>query len=260
MSTGDEPDWEEYGLFIGADGLRATDLPWRLGDYTEQLPLSDSQIEGLAASHKLDPSILQALSQRLGYVLNPSQNIHVVRASRSKGKMRASDDLNYCKAQLKTTTARMEEVFNRLANLTMDTDGNSPLLLGYSNMLELLERAHLAMIEGQTALQEIAKRPELFLKLEPVDRRVLHDRRRNDVLSAIFQAWVETGRKVSFTTDPVTSKRGGPLVMFTQDVCAKLTDPPTEIGGETIAKLIVKQGKHYRPMAEWLSVFHDLKK
>ena len=257
MNTDHDPESEEYGLFISGDGLRATDAPWRLGDYAVELPLSVSQLAELASNHKLEPSILQKLSKHLGYVLNPSDNIHLVPASRSRGKKRSADDLSYSAAQIGAVSTRLEEILDRLATLTIDTVDESPDLINYDLMLEQLERAYLAATEVRTALEGFAKRPELFLKLEPVDRRVLHDRRRSEVLGAIFQAWVEAGRKISFTTDPLTSKRGGALVLFAQDVCALLTDPPTQISGEAIAKQIIKSGRAYRPMSEWLSVFID---
>jgi hypothetical protein len=256
MQSGDDPDCSDFGLFIGADGLRATDAPWRLGDYSKRVPLTEGQLAELATTHSLDPSVLQELAKRLSYVLNPDANIHVVPTSRSKGRKQATADLSNADAQLTDMATRLQAVVDRLTQLTMDCDDGSPHSADYVQVLEQLERTHDAILDSQRALEWFVKRPELFLKLEPLDKRNLHDRRRDEVLGAIFQAWVEAGRKVSFTTDPVTSKRGGALVTFAQEVCAMLTDPPTQIGSETIAKLISKKGKNYRPMAHWLSVFH----
>lgn len=102
------------------------------------------------------------------------------------------------------------------------------------------------------------------MKWAPLDRRNLKDRRRDEVLGEIFQAWVNCGRTITFTTDAITSKRRGELIDFSQAVCLCLTDPPTEIKSETIAKFILARGKWYRPnpellIAEWLSVRNGLK-
>jgi hypothetical protein len=256
MQSDDDLNWGDHSLFIAADGLRATDAPWRLGDYSTQGPLTAAQVAELATTHSLDPSVLQELVKRMSYVLNPNANIHVVPTSLSKGRKRAAAHLSDADAQLTDMASRLEAVVDRLTRLTMDCDDGSPHSADYVQVLEQLERTHGAILDSKRALEWFVKRPELFLKLEALDKRNLHDRRRDEVLGVIFQAWVDAGRKVSFTTDPVTSKRGGAFVQFAQEVCAMLTDPPTQIASETIAKLISKKGKNYRPMARWLSVFY----
>lgn len=254
MQSDDDPDWSDFGLFIGADGLRATDAPWRLKDHGPSGPLSGEQIDGLAKSYGLEPSAVAELSRRLGYVLNPNQNIHVVAASRQNGRKVALAHLQDAAKQLDLMMSRLGVISERLGSLAMETDNGYEHSPAYSQMLDRLEATLQSLTECQPELAEFLRQPERFLKLEPSDKRQLYDQRRNEVLGSVFQTWVDAGRKLSFTTDPVTSKRSGALVEFSQEVCLLLTDPPTLISGETIAKLISKKAKYYRPMSEWVSV------
>lgn len=256
MQSDDDLNCSDFGLFIGADGLRATDAPWRLEGYGPSGPFSGEQIEGLAKRYGLEPSAVAELSRRLGYVLNPERNIHFVPASRQNGRKLALAHLQDAAKQLDLMASRLGIMIERLGSLTMEIDDGDAHSPAYSRMLDRFEDIFQSLTACQPELAEFLQQRERFIKLEPSDRRDLYDQRRNEVLGSVFQTWVDAGRKLSFTTDPLTSKRSGALVEFSQELCLLLTDPPTLISGETIAKLISKRAKYYRSMSEWLSVFN----
>jgi hypothetical protein len=122
-------------------------------------------------------------------------------------------------------------------------------------MLRNLESSLKALAQAERTLQSLSGQPGALVRWEPLDKRELRDRRRDQVLGAIFQFWVDAGRKITFTTDPTTSKRRGEIVEFSQALCLLLTDPPTEIAAETIVKCIREKGKSYQPTPDWAKRF-----
>lgn len=256
MSEQNEEASDDFGIFIIGDGQRVTDAPWRLQTYDRAGPLTNSQISVLAHRFDLPVASLAKLSKHLGHVLNPAENIHLIPASRSKARQSAKSDVTYAKRHLKTMRARLSEVIERLSSLiSEDYDEGNPHSPPYAAMLGSLETSLKALTQAEGALQSLAGQPVALVRWQALDKRELKDRRRDEVLGAIFQFWVDAGRKVTFSTDPLTSKRGGELVLFTQAVCECLTDPPTELKAETIVKSIRAKGKTYQPMPDWARSF-----
>ncbi|SHM80737.1 hypothetical protein SAMN05443432_1213 [Roseovarius litoreus] len=68
------------------------------------------------------------------------------------------------------------------------------------------------------------------------DKRRVKDVRREIVVTQIFNMWERSGRKLRYTTDPITSERRGELVEFVNDVVIYLTEPATSIDTDTIKK------------------------
>lgn len=257
--TDDDPS-DEFGAFIGGDGHRLTDAPWRLQAYDQSGPLSASQISELAEQYGLEPDQLGGLSKQLGHLLNSSANIHVIPASRSKARQAAKSNVAFARKQLTAMRSKLSAVIERLSSLTSeddddDDDGESPYSQQYAKMLTDLQSGLESVRQAEASLKSLDGSPAALAKWEPLDKRDLYDRRRDEVLRAIFQFWVDGGRKLSFTTDPLTSKRHGELVSFAQALCTYLTDPPTEIAAETIVKKIREKGKSYQPTPEWARRF-----
>ena len=243
---------DDFGVFIGGDGRRATDAPWRLQAYDPAGPLSAPQIADLARRFGLEVDALGKLSERLGFVLNPAANIHVIPASRSSARAAAEAGISDARRQLTVIQSTLSKVIERLSLLTSEHDENErPHTHIYAKMLANLEDGSKSLGQAQAILEAPDVPASGLVRWEPLDRRELSDRRLYEVLGALFQFWVDHGRKISYTTDPVTSKRGGELVHFAQAVCLLLTDPATEINAETIVKRIREKGKTYQPTPDW---------
>jgi hypothetical protein len=252
MTGTDDNTSDEFGVFIGADGQRLTDAPWRLQAFDQAGPLSASQIADLARRFGLEVEALGKLSERLGYVLNPSTNVHVIPASRSSARAAAEADISDARRQLTVIQSTLSKVIGRLSLLTLEHDDDeSPHTPIYAEMRTNLEDGLKSLGQAQAILEAPDGPMGRLVRWEPLDRRELSDRRRNEVLDRLSQFWFDQGRKVSFTTDPLTSMRGGDLVLFAQAVCLLLTDPATEIPAETIVKRIREWGKNCRPTPDW---------
>lgn len=263
--TENADDDDDFSVFIRGDRLRSTSAPWRLKDYADDGPLDEAQISELSQRFGVEAATLRKLSTRLGFALNPSANPHLVATSRRKSQASALDELADAQRHLGSIERRLVDMIKSLSQLT-DGDWFSveryPTAFG--DMLHRLEASLDGLRQSKGVVEEYLASPGAVMKWAPLDRRNLTDRRRDDVLGAIFQSWVDCGRTITFTTDPVTSRRQGELIDFSQAVCLCLTDPPTEIKSETIAKTILARGKWYRPnpermITEWLSVRNGLK-
>lgn len=253
--TNDAPS-DDFSVFLSGDGHRTTDAPWRLQAYGPAGPLSASQIADLARRFGLEVGALGKLSGHLGFVLNPAANVHVIPASRPRARAAAKADVAYARKQLTTLQAKLNLVIERLSSLTSeDNYDESPHTPAYARLLADLENGLQVLGQAHYVLENPDGPTGGLVRWEPLDRRELSDRRRDEVLHTIFQFWVDQGRKITFTTDPLTSKRGGELVHFIQAVCLLLTDPSTEISAETIVKRIREKGKIYQPTPEWARRF-----
>lgn len=251
----DDPP-EGFSNFINGDRHRLTDAPWRLRAYGPAGPLSASQIADLARRFGLEIDALEKLSERLGFILNPSANIHVITASRSRARAAAKAEIAFARKQLTAIKDKLSSVIERLSSLTPEDDyDESPYTPSYTKLLAELEHGLQVLGHAHSVLHDPDGPTSVLLRWQPLDRRELSDRRRNEVLHTISLLWIDQGREITFTTDPVTSKRGGELVHFAQAVCLLLTDPATEISAETIVKRIREKGKTYRPTPDWARRF-----
>lgn len=249
MGELEDDDFLENGLFIRGDGWRSG-IPWRLQAYDHKGPLTDDDVTSLSKMFDMTPQLLSKLSCSLGYTLDPHQNVHVVPISRRTGSRRAKSDLATSKKQMSGVVARLEEVVARLSTLCpVDSDEQATryecILTKFANIFNDLKEAELEL----TAL---TLNPAGFIKMEPEDRRVLFDRRRRGVLRNIFQTWVDAGRKVTFTTDPITSDRRGQLIDFAQCVVEYVTEPSTKLKAEAIVDEIRRSGSDIQPTAEYM--------
>lgn len=253
--TNDDPP-EDFSDFISGDGHRVTDAPWRLQAYGPAGPLSASQIADLAHRFGLEADALGKLSGHLGFVLNPAANVHVIPASRSRARAAAKAEITSARKQLTAIKGKLRSVIERLSSLTSDGDyDEGPHTPAYARLLADLENGLQLLGQAHYVLEDPNGPTGGLVRWEPLDRRKLSDRRRDEVLHTIFQFWVDQGRKITFTTDPLTSKRGGELVHFIQAVCLLMTDPATEISAETIVKRIMEKGKIYLPTPDWARSF-----
>ena len=101
-----------------------------------------------------------------------------------------------------------------------------------------------ALVRAGQSLQQIRVFLEAALRNgavrwnKPADKRKLRDERRRLLCRTLFEFWLNSGRGVSYTSNPVTNKREGPLLSFVNDVVRLVTDPPMQLNGDTIKEEI----------------------
>lgn len=207
---------------------------WRVRLYTEdEGALTDAQIQQLGTDHGLDIDTLQTLSIGLTIALDPQRQLMrdemkpLQEARADKEVEAAINELEAALKKLMSVRAKIEAV--RFKSLFVYTGApNASIAQRVDFDLAIADvasfRRYLAVMlrGGLISFREIS------------DKRRVKDERRRVVCWFIFKFWQENGRKLSYTTDPDTSERTGPLVEFVNSIVACISDPPGKISGETI--------------------------
>jgi hypothetical protein len=244
-----DEDLHEFGLFISGDGIRQS-VPWKLGAYGRDGVLSQQQISRLAETFNLQVALLSRVSQSLGRVLDPEQFPYLVCVQRSKAVARADRALaaaraDIAAAQKRATTAAMN--FNKLY---VDDYRDPAGALSLAQTRDQAQRCAADLGQLHAALAAVTRSPSEVLLLEPADKREVIDFRRGPVLRAAFQFWYDAGRKLTYTTDPLTSARSGPLIDFVDALVACVTEPSSTLSGHTVVQALAS----FRP---WTREDHE---
>lgn len=215
-------------------------VPWRLRD-GNALPngaLTHWQMQALGSTYGFSASQMVDLSKRVDIGL--SRELHMTfpelvddRARRGRSELESAvKHLAAVKKNLAKAMATIERVRVR-----------SPFRHPDIEHRETLEQAREAIDEA-VWFYAIAVRENLAIYTAHPDKRRTYDIRREIVCTGIFNVWTEAGRPLSFTTDPITSRRGGPLLEFVNAVVEYITEPPSTLSGEAIRTEI---DRYYAP-------------
>lgn len=242
----DEPqafDPQENGLFIAADGFSSS-VPWKVQRYGVDGPLADAQISSVAAEFFFEFDDLRKLSGYLGIALHPSQNL--ISVSRSIAVARAAKEIQRARNEIETAIRVVSSAILRLERVQSVSGGPDEAQRLQQAMVLPLQASLSQLSVARSEMEKGSKRPEEVLLIAPDDKRRLHDRRREHILRALFHFWADSGRNLTFTTDPLTSERRGPLIAFVNAVVACVTEPPNTLKAETIvAELRKFRGKSW---------------
>lgn len=212
-------------------------IPWKIiGEDTSPIePLDDIDIERLAAIHRIDEALLRKLSGKLRSVLRPQLKLSqpdIAPARRKKGLKelgRANDLLRSAEGKLQAA----EKILN---NLRFTND------FGHTGMPNPGDRR---LEEFRTAIQTIEECSDFFKTMEQYDMatalgtpdaRKSTDVRRTILCVTIFNLWSDLERNLTYTTNPVSGERTGPLIDFVNDMVHCMTAPPSRLSGEAIKR------------------------
>jgi hypothetical protein len=207
---------------------------WKVGTYVEDdRALNEDQVTRLAAKHGLDLDTLDNLSCVLAAALHPRRNLRRDASKPPQGD-RADQEAEKLVRDIATAERKIAAARNRATKLDSEvgltcTDTRTPAVAqvqefdqALSAIASLRHNWAAAARDGRVSLKPIA------------DKRRNRDQRRRMICSFIFRIWEEAGRNISYTTDPITSERCGPLVDFVRDVVECISDPPGRLSGEVI--------------------------
>lgn len=230
----DDDDLYENGLFVVGDGLRLS-APWRLGNYGFVGALSDEQIEALSERFGIDVDVVRQLSISLGAGLDPERSTYLVPMRRSTAAARAKTTLRKIRTDVAVATENVQTAVEALFALYPNAPGDPEGAAFLVRTREQLAQCFRDLESVTLALDRLEEAKDPALTVAPTDRRAAVDYRRQRVLRAIFQCWYDSGIERTYSTDPTTSKRAGPLIDFANAVVALVTDPPSQLSANTIA-------------------------
>lgn len=242
------------GLLIARCELDGTEMqksthdtvPWRLREGRPPLngALEHQQMHALGEAYGFMPDQMLDLSRRIDIGL--SRELHITSPELNDVRQRRGQ------VELKTVLKRLSSASKTLADAKTILEAvrvrNLYTHVGMPNPelehREILDEAEKGIKEA-LSFYAIAARDDLAFYTAHPDKRQVYDIRREIVCTGIFNVWEDAGRALSFTTDPITSKRGGPLLDFVNAVVEYITDPPTRLSGEAI-KTEIKRYKRGR--------------
>jgi hypothetical protein len=210
-------------------------VPWKLrgGKPTGEGALTQDEVSGLRDKFALDFTALRKLSITLDMAL--SKELHITQYELGPARVKrgvrelqsAIKELSAAEKKLRKVETILQGV--KFKHLFRHTRMPHPAI----QRVEEFAIGNEAITRFRLFLEAMAREELVFYTGMP-DKRLTTDIRRNIVCVAIFNFWDEAGRKLSYTTAPGTSERGGELVNFVNAVVLCMTDPPCRLSGEVI--------------------------
>lgn len=209
-------------------------VPWKVRRYADaERVLDSSDLDALSMTHDLDREDLDALAAQLTVRLDEARRFRREDLE-SPQQQRGLQDLETALADLKAGSKRLERALQALSGLHF----SHPFAhTGMPNPAKAKIAAlgdSLASLQATQAWLELARKRGDVTSKAPADKRKLRDERRRLICGVLFDFWIDSGRSVTYTTNPVTNEREGPLVRFVNDVVRHLTDPPRTLAGEAV--------------------------
>ena len=209
------------------------EINWKLDAYSKAGALNQNQINTLAAQFGFDTRQLAALSVKLGRLLHPRFQITGVIGPMAQ-LARGPKELEKGLAKLRSAEKSLTDALEYFDQITIiDPHGRYGIESPFGTFRERL----------RAALKDVHRIHQIFRKNALTrtvvfdgtpDRRKVRDERRSSVCYAVFDFWRTTGRKLTFSTDPVTGKRQGRLFDFVNAITVCVTDPAAKLSGHTI--------------------------
>lgn len=209
-------------------------VPWRVLEMSlDKGALTDGQIEELVTRFSLSKDDLMRLSFGLAIALDPQRYLgreETKSAQATKGRRDVE-------AAAKLLDTAIKALLRAKAQIeTVRFKSPIPHIAALSKNINDRRTLDTAITEATSYRRflDAALRDNLITSSDVSDKRRLRDERRRIVCKFIFESWMESGRSLSYTTDPITSERVGPLVAFVNAIVPYVTDPPTQLNGEAI--------------------------
>lgn len=231
-----QPD--DYSIWLSMDGIRLS-APWRLRSYGDDGALSESDLSELAERFDLPTSLLETLSQQLGYCLDTDSEVNLVEVKRSKAIERANQELARALnlvEKIEVATVELTTLLEPLSSKFTQSKKDAALLLAAKTKAK---EVCVSITATGDDIKLIMETPGAAAVMSPRNKVRVWDKRRQHVVETCCYAWQDAGRPVTLTTksDEVGGKkRGGVLYDFIQAIVVRLTDPVRDLPGETIRK------------------------
>ncbi len=215
---------------------RAT-VPWKHlpREGSPDMALAEPDIMELAGNYELPAERLRALSVALRSVTAAELALaqpELTPARRKAGlkKLERSIDLiSMAQEKLGGASSALEEVW-LLSPISLPGTPNPG-----TACVEELHQARAVLEHCRRVFEALHARGLSTLPGAP-DQRKVSDQKRTILCTHIFNLWLELGRPLSFTTDPISNERTGQLINLIQDIARRLTDPPSELDGDAIMR------------------------
>lgn len=220
-------------------------LDWKLRPHSEgHGALSELHIKELSTRFGIDYELIEQLSIKLPSAYNPQR---VKRSVKRQKKVDGSERAVEAKKALRSAIKKLEKAQEAMRHVSFSDYSRGVAII--SGISDALDYAFIPYKDLTIGLKE--DQPHLIQRQSPDS---VHRTKRACVCHAIFATWEAAGRKVTYTTNHLDSRREGPLIDFVNAVARLITNPPSALGGETIRREIEGYREQKRLIDE-MSVF-----
>lgn len=232
--TDGTPEEEDVLLFLNAERF-VRSVPWRIGASSPIGALTAGQIEDLSSRFEIRTKDLERMSWRLQSALDPGQNINLVGVSTRQAQRQGAERLTETLERLNRADDLLETSLGALGELYINRWFEPENAAALSRIRKRLDLTIQRLAQLHCAIEDL-QRVASPMRVTPADKRTIRDRRRGPVLGVLFKTWTDHGPARSYTTDPVSGERYGPLLDFVKTVTEHLTDPPMPVPQNTVVK------------------------
>ena len=215
--------------------------------------LTNVQVRTLSKDFSISEEHVRALSKAIAYPLSPDFFVgSLVKFLKQQDKSSAELDIlikyiRQAEVRLAKAAAQIDQISIQFPNAGKGVE--DPNVWLRHELHDSLKKVELI----RHAVDRSTKKYSADFIGDP-DKRRHRDERQWSILFATFDAWQASGRKETYTSDGITSKRSGPLVNFTNAVVSFVTEPVMEIKGETVRQALEKW-QHFRVLEKQVDHF-----
>jgi len=214
--------------------LSKDSVAWRLNPLMDdQGALSMEQVADLSNRHGFPVPDVEKLSIGLSIALDPAR--YLVRdESKEFLRDKAVKEVQALAVELEKAEVALAAIRSRLDSIIFKSPSPMKFLPNPADPHLASLNATVASVTAIKKFLLMMAREQLLTMRDMPDKRRLKDERLRIVCFFIFDFWQDHGRKLSYTTDPGTSGRGGALIDFVNGVIGCISDPAGSLGGEAI--------------------------
>ena len=235
-ARGTRHDVDDFSIYIHRDGIRLS-AKWKIRAYGDGGALSESDMTNVAEKFDFPKERIRRLSRELGYCLDEESEVNLIEINRSRALERASLALEKAVKRAKNAEHQIERIGSILEGL----DNYFAKSATDEGMLErtkaLVAVAATSSAELPNALVKLLETDGAAADMSPTSKTKISDGRRRQVVRHCCYTWNAACRHVGVTVVSDASKKGqkhGQLIDFIQMVIGMVTDPSSELSGETI--------------------------
>ncbi|MCV2867428.1 hypothetical protein OEW28_02170 [Defluviimonas sp. WL0002] len=197
--------------------------------------LEEEDIRRLCQSHDIDEQHMRQLSRELLSTFGPE--LHLYQPELATDRQRVGQKkLSRAIDLVRSAEGKLHEASRLLSDIGF---ANPFANAGVPNPRDQ------RLQQFDAAIATISECNEFYVRMEQArsaryratpDARKAADVRREILCVTLFNLWQTLGRNLTYTTDPLSGVRSGPLIEFVNDVVQCLTDPPARLNGEAIKR------------------------
>lgn len=229
---------DDYTIYLPMDGIRLS-AQWKLASYGEGGALQASDKAVLARRFSLPDSVMETLSEELGYCLDVESEVNLVAVNRKKAIERAKQPLEESARLARRVETDINKIVQHMKALSEEfklQDDDGQVLRSAKAQAQAIMEASIGL---EKAIDHVIKTPGAAADMSPLHRNHVWDKRRQYVVETCCYAWQASGLKLSYTNIPdqyKSERHGGPLIDFIQEIVSLVTEPAEKLSTNTIKK------------------------